>query len=94
MNSNRPQKHGLTALDGAMVLIVILLMYKSGYSPRLSNRIWPATVTRHCLGSSFPEFYSRPALRSIGSSTGSTPIFARDSIIALNPHRGREGQEP
>jgi hypothetical protein len=26
MNANRPQKHGLTAIDGAMVLIVILLI--------------------------------------------------------------------
>lgn len=26
MNTNRPQKHGLTAIDGAMVLIVILLI--------------------------------------------------------------------
>jgi hypothetical protein len=26
MNANRPQRHGLTAIDGAMVLIVILLI--------------------------------------------------------------------
>ena len=26
MNAHRPQKHGLTAIDGAMVLIVILLI--------------------------------------------------------------------
>jgi hypothetical protein len=26
MNANRPQKYGLTAIDGAMVLIVILLI--------------------------------------------------------------------
>ena len=58
MNSGPRRNGGLTAINGAMTLLILLLIVQIWLFRRRSNRIWRAIARRPCLARFSREFSS------------------------------------